>query len=178
MPARSDTARVELGRIALAATPQLLLQDVDGKPRANVQGKLLRAGYGNFTEQRLPMFPFDDAGRWLGPALLPGDGIFVAADAEGVLPLRHVVTSGAPTVARTPAGRLALRIVDTDGAPLVATVMVRECAFRCQGSIELRQLPTEPLRLFVATAGHRGARVEVTPTREPTAAIDVVLPKQ
>lgn len=175
MPERGDAARVELGRIVLGPTPQLVLHDAAGMPRSNALARLLRAGYGDFRNDNLPLFPCDERGGWLGPDLVPGDGILVPATAAGELPLRHVVTSTEPVVVSTPSGRLRLRVMDETRAALRATVLLRECLWPCDGELQLTQLPRGPLVLFVAAAGHRGARLEITDAAAVAQPIEVVL---
>lgn len=165
VPAPGAAARLDLGDVRLAASPQLRFIGDDGTPLRHGLAARARPGWQEAGEHC--EWPLDADGGWRGPDLAAGDAVSVQRDADAV-PFRTVLRGAGPWTIVVPSGQLTLQVVAAEGEGLAAVIVVGDHAGDApSGTATLRGLPHGPTRLFVGAPGRRSAVVDAIVSGAP-----------
>jgi hypothetical protein len=178
---RGDDVRVDLGKVVLGATPQLVVTDRNGAPHAGPVG-FLRAGW-NEVREYAPQFPLAN-GAWQGPDLRAGDAVRLPrtreVDPEGLpvvgLPVRLVLQGDGPWSLQEPAGEVLLELTSASGKPADFGVTLGEAHEYTSGRLLLQRVAQGPQRLWLGAVGHRSASVDIVVPARGRVEVNVMLP--
>jgi len=153
LPRRGPAASADLGKLVVAAAPQVVVQHADGTPCLDTMAQVVRVGWHDVRKIG-PTFALDGKGRLVAPPLRAGDAVVVpAADwdidreaAEGEvlvvdLPFRTVLQGNGPWNVKLPSGRVAVTLKDKAGEAVDGRIFVGDRSIAVPGRLELRQVP-------------------------------------
>ena len=153
LPRRGVAVAADLGKLSIAAAPQVVVRRADGVAKTDGMVELVRAGWHD-VRRRGPMFVLDEQGGLLAPPLRAGDAVVVPADdwdidreaAEGEelvldLPFRTVLQGAGPWSIQLPAGQIAVTLKDKAGAAVAGRIFLADRSIGVPGKLRLQQVP-------------------------------------